>query len=160
MEDGCAVTRLEQLATVDRDFLHHICVISCVKPHYFCSMFFSAFCSAFLHSSFHSCPQTTALPSSLLDLVHSTQHYMLNMVTTDIYLDTSRYSSVRGILCACVFLVRSLIVHLTLISCSRQGRPGFCHVVCLPVTFRQSGSTKTGIFQVFILAAYVGFDKL
>ena len=47
--------------------------------------------------------QTTALPSSPLYLVHST--YTLHVVTTDIYLHISRYSSARGILCACVFLV-------------------------------------------------------
>ena len=39
-------------ATVDRGFLHHFCIISCVKPHYFRS----AFRFAFLRSGFHSCP--------------------------------------------------------------------------------------------------------
>ena len=55
MEDGCAVTRSTCScweATIDCDFLHHNFVIFCVKPHYFCS----AFRSAFLHSGFHSCP--------------------------------------------------------------------------------------------------------
>ena len=32
--------------------------------------------------------------------------YTLHVVTTDIYLQFSRYSSARGILCACVFLVK------------------------------------------------------
>ena len=36
--------------------------------------------------------------------------YMLHVVTTDIHLHISRYSSVRGILCACVFLVCLLLV--------------------------------------------------
>ena len=40
-------------ATVDRDFLHRLCIISCVRPHYFRS----AFRSAFQRSGFHSCPQ-------------------------------------------------------------------------------------------------------
>ena len=35
-------------------FLHHFCVISCVKPHYFRS----ALRFAFLCSGFHSCPHT------------------------------------------------------------------------------------------------------
>ena len=47
--------------------------------------------------------QTTALPSSLLYHVPST--YTQHVVTTDIYLHISAYSSARGILCACVFLV-------------------------------------------------------
>ena len=34
-------------ATVDRDFLHHFGIISCVKPHYFRSTFRSVLCSAF-----------------------------------------------------------------------------------------------------------------
>ena len=38
--------------------------------------------------------------------------YMLHMVTTDIYLHISGYSSARGILCACVFLVMKYKIEL------------------------------------------------
>ena len=40
-------------ATVDRNFLHHFCIISSVKPHYFRSVFHSTF----LRFGFHSCPR-------------------------------------------------------------------------------------------------------
>ena len=57
------------------------------------------------HTTLRSLPetlQTTALPSSPSP-VRST--YTLHVVTADIYLHISGYSSARGILCACVFLV-------------------------------------------------------
>ena len=59
--------------------------------------------------------QTTALPSSPLYSYISSpalSTYTLHMVTTDIYLHISGYSSARGILCACVFLV----IIMTLLS--------------------------------------------
>ena len=49
--------------------------------------------------------QTTALLSSPLYLVPAPSTYTLHVVTTDIYFHISGYSSARGILCACVFLV-------------------------------------------------------
>ena len=55
-----------------------------------------------LRGSLSETLQTTALPSSPLYLVPI---YTLHVVTTDINLHISGYSSARGVLCACVFLV-------------------------------------------------------
>ena len=56
------------------------------------------------------CLQTTALPSSPLCHLHryisspAPSTYALHLVTMDIYLHISGYSSARGILCSCVFV--------------------------------------------------------
>ena len=59
-----------------------------------------------LHSLSETLQTTTALPSSPLYPSPAPRTYLLHVDTTDIYLHISQYSSARGILCACVFLVQ------------------------------------------------------
>ena len=76
--------------------------------------------------------QTTALPSSLLFSSPAPSTYMLHVVTTDIYLHISGYSSARGILCACVFLVQLYLYVLcsvvTVTDTQWSSKAGCCHV--------------------------------